>query len=486
MKKGNNTLGNIAWKFSERITAQVVTLLVSIILARLLDPEHYGLISIVMIFITIANVFVSDGFGSALIQKKDADELDFNSVLWFNLFFSFVLYLILFVFAPFISNFYGEGYELITPVLRVLGIRLIVSSINSVQHAYVAKKMIFKKFFLATLFGTLVSGVIGIYMAYSGFGVWALVGQYLANTTIDTIVLQFSLKIKPKMLFSFSRLKGLIGFGSRILATNLMIAGYEELRALIIGKIYTSSDLAFFDRAKQFPTVITYNISSSITSVLFPRMSIDQDNISEVKNIARRSIRFGSYIMCPLMLGMLGVARPFVSLVLTEKWLPCVPLMQLICINSLFMPFHTTNMQVIKALGRSDITFRVEAIKKLIELVVLICVMRISVFAIVIGMVACSTTFTLINAFPNIKLINYKLKEQISDVAPSLSMSILMCLIVLAIDLLNINDLYIFVIQIVVGVTIYLLLSLITKNPEFKFVISLIKSSLKKTNNSNN
>ena len=480
MKKGNNTLGNIVWKFSERITAQIVTLLVSIVLARILDPEHFGLISIVMIFITIANVFVSDGFGSALIQKKDADELDFYSVLWFNLFFSFILYVILFVFAPLISSFYGDGYELITPVLRVLGIRLIVSSINSVQQAYVAKKMIFKKFFLATLFGTVVSGIVGIYMAYSGHGVWALVGQYLSNTTIDTIVLQLSLKKKPKLIFSFARLKSLIGFGSKILATNLMIAGYEELRALIIGKVYTSSDLAFFDRARQFPTVITNNVSSSITAVLFPRMSKDQDNIIEVKNIARRSIRFGSYIMCPIMLGMLGVARPFVSLVLTDKWLPCVPILQLLCINYLFLPLHTSNMQVIKALGRSDITFRVEIIKKIIELIVLIAVMRINVLAIVIGMVACSILFIFINTYPNKKLINYSLKEQMLDITPPLIMSILICVVVLAIDFINLNDLFKLGIQITVGIIIYILLSFISKNPEFNFIISLVKAAYKK------
>lgn len=483
MKKNNTTLGNIAWKFSERISAQVVTLIVSIILARLLDPEHYGLISIVMIFITLANVFVSDGFGSSLIQKKDADELDFYSVLWFNLFFSLFLYIVLFAFAPIISSFYGSGYELITPVLRVLGIRLIVSSINSVQQAYVAKKMIFKKFFLATLFGTLVSGVVGIYMAYSGFGVWSLVGQYLTNTTIDTIVLQISLRKRPKFIFSFMRLRKLIGFGSRILATNLLITGYQELRALIIGKVYTSSDLAYYDRAKQFPTVITNNISSSITAVLFARMSIDQDNISEIKNIARRSIRFGSYIMSPLMLGMLGVARPFVSLVLTDKWLPCVPLLQLLCINSLCIPLHTSNMQVIKALGRSDITFRIEIIKKVIELIVLLCVMRISVFAIVVGMVACSILNVFINAYPNKKLINYNFKEQISDISSPLIMSSIMCLTVLAIDCIALNDIYILIIQICTGAAIYLFLSFISKNPEFKYVISLLKSTYRKIKN---
>ena len=481
MKKKSSTLSNIAWKFSERIIAQIVTLVVSIILARLLDPEHYGIISIVMVFITLANVFVSDGFGSALIQKKDSDEIDFYSVLWFNLGFSIVLYILLFISAPFITAFYGTGYELVTPVLRILGLRLVISSINSVQQAYVSKHMIFKKFFWATLFGTIVSGIVGISMAYAGYGVWALVAQYLTNTTVDTIVLQFSLRIKPKFLFSSKRLKGLVGFGSRILATNLLIVGYQELRALIIGKVYSSADLAYYDRAKQFPSILSNNINSSISSVLFPRMSIDQDNKSEVKTIARRSIRFGTYIMSPIMLGMIAVSKPLVSLILTDKWLPCVPLLQLLCINSLCIPLHSANMQVIKALGRSDITLKVEIIKKAIELITLLVVMTISVNAIVIANVACSLLFVFVNAFPNRKLINYSIMEQLQDILPSISMAILMAIVVNQEIYLKLNSFSTLMLQIITGSIFYVLLSIITKNKEFRFIVETIRSVNLKT-----
>ena len=283
MKNNKGLLSNLSWKFAERITAQAVTLVVSIVLARLLDPSHYGIISLVMIYIAIANVFVSDGFGSALIQKKDADSLAFSSVLYSNFVFSILLYMLLFFSAPYISLFYGNEYELLTPVLRVLGLRLILSSINSVQQAYVSKHMIFKKFFWATLFGTLLSAAVGISMACLGFGVWALVAQYMTNTTVDTIVLAVSLKKKPKAMFSWSRLRKLIPFGSRILATNLLIQGYQELRALIIGKVYSSSDLAYYDKGKQFPSIIITNINTSIAAVLFPKMSSQQDDIQKVK-----------------------------------------------------------------------------------------------------------------------------------------------------------------------------------------------------------
>lgn len=476
LSKSNSTLSNLIWKFAERITAQVVTLIVSIFLARLLAPEHYGIISIVMIFITIANVFVSDGFGSALIQKKDADELDFNSVLWFNILFSSLLYFILYILAPVIAAFYGEGYELITPVLRVLGLRLIISAINSVQQAYVSRHMIFQKFFWATLFGTVLSGVVGIYMAYSGFGVWALVGQYLTNTIVDTIVLQYSLRIKPKLQFSLKRLQLLIGFGSRILATNLLMAGYQELRALIIGKIYTSADLAYYDRAKQFPTIITNNINSSISAVLFPRMSKSQDDVNEIKEIAKRSIRFGTYIMSPMMLGMLAVSKQFVSLILTDKWLPCVPLLRLLCINSLCMPLHSANMQAIKAVGRSDITLRVELIKKVIELVVLLSVMNISVSAITCGMVGCSICFIFVNAYPNIRLIGYSFAEQLKDIFPGIMMSIVMAVLVMVIGKINLDELPLLIIQIISGIVIYVLLSIVSHNPEFQYIFNIIRN----------
>lgn len=478
--KHSSLMENFFWKFGERLSAQLITLLVSVILARLLEPEHYGIISIVMIFISIANVFVTDSFGNALIQKKDADILDFSSVLWFNLGFSVVLYLILFFLAPIISKFYGKGYELITPVLRVLGLRLIISSINSVQQAYVSRKMLFKKFFLATLLGTMVSAIIGIAMAYKGFGVWALVAQYLTNTTIDTIVLQISLKKSPIFKVSITRLRNLLGFGSKILLTGVLMSGYEQFRAFVIGKMYTSADLAFYDRAKQFPSVIATNVNTSIGAVLFPQMSKHQDEKEKVKNIARNSIRYSSYLMCPLMLGLAAVAESFISVVLTDKWLPCVPLLQLMCINSICMPLHTANMQVIKAVGRSDITLKVEIIKKVIELLVFLFVMRLGVMAITIGMVLCSTAFIFVNACPNIKLIGYTIKEQLLDLAPPLIMSLVMFLLVLLIGKVNLPSLLVLIIQIVSGGIIYLFLSVISKNKEYYSLLSLAKSLINK------
>lgn len=479
-KKSGGLLSNLVWKFAERISAQLVTLIVSVVLARILDPSDYGVIAIVNIFIALANVFVVDGFGSALIQKKDADALDFSSVLYFNVAFSVALYFVLFFAAPYISDFYGEGYEILTPVLRVLGLRLILAAANTVQHSYVAKKMIFRKYFWATLIGTSVSGIVGIGMAYSGFGVWSLVAQYLTGTAVNTLVLTISLHKLPVLAFSFKRLGSLLKFGSRMLGSGLLIMGYQELRALIIGKLYSSKDLAFFDKGKQFPSLIVTNINTSIGAVLFPKMANEQDDLNKIKETARNSIRFSSFIMSPLMLGMLAVAEPFVRVVLTEKWLPCVPLLQLFCIVFLFQPIHTANMQAIKAIGRSDIYLRLEIIKKAIELVALIAVMQISVNAIVVSMAILTSGFTLINAFPNRKLISYTYKEQAADILPNVLKAGVMAVVVYAINFVPFSPLVKLVVQVACGGVLYIVICIVTRSKEFSYVINLLKSKLKK------
>ncbi|MCM1532926.1 MAG: lipopolysaccharide biosynthesis protein [Ruminococcus flavefaciens] len=480
-KKENGLFNNLVWKFAERFSAQIVTTVVSIILARLLEPSHYGIISIVTIFITIANVFVSDGFGSALIQKKNADRLDFSSVLIFNICFSLVLYAVLFFIAPVIADFYGEGYEILVPVLRVLGLRLIFSAVNSVQQAYVSKQMIFQKFFWATLFGTVLSAIVGILMAYKGFGVWALVAQYMTNTTVDTVVLAFSLRKKPSFGFSFCRIKGLIGYGSKILGTSLIISTFDELRALIIGKVYSSTDLAYFDKGKQFPGLIVNNINSSIGAVLFPKMAKEQNDIVRIKETARMSIRFSSYFMFPLMLGFAAVAKPFVRLFLTEKWIDVVPYLQIFCVFYLFQPIHSANMQAIKAVGRGDIYLKNEIVKKVIEIITLVIAVSISAKAIAIGMAICATAFIVINAYPNRKLINYSLKEQIKDISPAMILAMIMCASVWALGFVRIPIFPLMCIQIIAGATIYIVLSAITKNHEFIYVCSFIKEKFKRT-----
>lgn len=481
MKEKHGLLSNLAWKFGERISAQLISTIVSIILARLLEPSHYGTVSIVMIFITLANVFVSDGLGSALIHKKDADETDFFSVLYFNIGFSCVLYILLFFAAPFISKFYGPEYEILTPVLRVLGLRIILTAVNSTQQAYISKKMMFRKFFIATLGGTLSSAVVGIAMAYGGYGVWALVAQYLVSTGVSTITLSLVIGKRPRLLFSFDRVKSLIPYGIRILGTGLLITGYQELRSLIIGKKYSSADLAYYDKGRSFPLLIVNNLNSSIAAVLFPKMSEEQDDRQKIKTTTRNSIRFSALILCPMMLGLAAVSDSFVRLLLTEKWLPCVPLMQLFCIIYLFQPIHTANMQAIKAMGRSDIYLRLEVVKKVIELVVLLVTMWISVDAMVIGMAVCATLFVFVNAYPNIKLLDYSIREQLADILPPVVMSLIMGAAVVAVGLLPLPLVIKLIVQVLAGAILYFAMTILTRNREMKQLLQILRKGRKKT-----
>lgn len=470
----SSVLKNISWKFAERISSQVVSLVVSVILARILAPKDYGAIAMVMIFVSLANVIVDGGFNSALIQKKNADRLDFSTVFYFSLGFSIFIYAILYVCAPFIVDYYGEEYSILTPVLRVVGLQIILTSTNAVQQAYVSREMMFQKFFYSTLVGTCVSAVVGIAMAYKGYGIWALVGQYLSASVVNLITLYCITRKLPAFEFSFSRLKGLLNYGIKIFATSLLVQFYLQLRSLVIGKIYSAKDLAYFARGRQFPCLLGDNINSSVGAVLFPKMSQEQDSPQLLKDSTRKAIRYGAFIMCPMMLIFGAAAEPFVRLVLTEKWVPCVPLMQIFCIIYLFQPIHTANMQAIKALGKSDVFLELEVLKKIIELVCLLAVMRISVQAIAINMAVLTTLFTIVNAFPNKKLLNYTFKEQIKDIIPAVSMSALTACCVWLVVLLHLSDWITLFIQFVLGVVIYCGLSKIFMKEEIQYISNLI------------
>ena len=342
-------LSSLIWRFAERCGAQGISFIVTIVLARLIAPEAYGTIAIINVFINILSVFIDSGMGSALIQKKDADELDFSSLFFFNMGMCCLLYCILFFSAPLIAKFYNNN-ELV-PLVRVIGLFLIVSGIKNVQQAYVSRYMLFKRFFFSTLGGTLVSAIVGIAMAYAGLGVWALVAQSLSNAIIDTIILWITVKWRPVLQFSITRVKALFSFGWKLLCSSLLDTVYNNLRNMIIGKLYSAADLAYYNKADSFPNLIVNNINSSINSVLFPAMSSVQDQRETVKAMTRRSIMVSTYIMAPLMIGLAFVSEPLVSLLLTDKWLACVPYMRIFCITYMFYPIHTANLSAIKAMG---------------------------------------------------------------------------------------------------------------------------------------
>lgn len=463
------------WKFGERITAQLVSLIVSIVIARKLVPEDYGIVTFVMIFISIANVFVSSGLGNALIQKKDATDIDFSTVFYINILLGIVIYLVIFASSPSLARVFKM--PILSPALRVLGIRVVIASINSVQQAYVSRNMLFKCFFWSTLFGTIVSGFVGVFLAYKNFGVWALIIQYLTNALIDTIVLRITIKWRPRMLFSFSAAKNLFSYGWKILVSSLIDTAYKQSRTFIIGGKYTSADLAFYDQGNKYPSFVVTNINTSIGSVIFPALSKHQNDPQKITEITRQVIRISSFFLWPCMIGFAAVAKQFVSVVLTDKWLPCVPYIQLFCVSYGFWPIHTANLQAINAMGRSDIFLKLEIIKKIIGVITIIFCVRISPMALAISAVGVDIISIFINAFPNRKLLQYGYLEQLKDIFPSMLSSLLMSLIIFPISFLPISDIKVLALKIILGCFSYVFLSLVFKNKALVYLIGSMKNN---------
>lgn len=465
---------NFIWRFAERCGAQLVTFIVSIVLARILTPFDYGTIALVTVFTTILQVFIDSGLSTALIQKKDADDLDFSSVFYFNFVICIILYLIMFVSAPFIADFYKDSS--LVSIVRVISLTLIISGVKGVQQSYVSRHMLFKRFFFSTLGGTIFSAVLGIIMAYAGFGVWAIVFQQLSNNAIDTLILWITVKWRPIKKFSWSRLKNLLSFGWKMLASSLLDTVYNNLRNMIIGKLYTSADLAFYNQGDRFPKLIVTNINTSIDSVLLPTMSNEQDNHVRVKDMTRRAIKISTYIMAPLMIGLAFCAKHIVQIVLTDKWLPCVPYLQIFCISYLFWPIHTANLNAIKAMGRSDLFLKLEVIKKFIGMILLLITMNISVMAMAYSLLISGLISQVINSWPNRYLLKYSYIDQIKDILPNIVMALIMGGFVYFISYLNLPILVSLVVQILSGGIIYLILSILTKNDSFIYLINILKS----------
>lgn len=476
MNEKKDVLKNFFWRFAERCGAQLVTFIVSIVLARILAPEDYGTIALITVFTTIMQVFVDSGLGTALIQKKDADDLDFSSVFYFNFVVCLVLYGVMFVAAPFIAAFYDD--VILTPLVRVISLTIVISGVKGIQQSYVSRNMLFKRFFFATLGGTIFSAVLGIGLAYAGFGVWAIVVQQLSNTTIDTLILWLTVKWRPKKMFSWQRLKGLLTFGWKLLASSLLNTVYNNLRSLIIGKLYSSADLAYYNQADKFPNVIVSNINSSIDSVLLPTMASAQDDHVRVKAMTRRAIKTSTYIMAPLMMGLAFCAEPVVRLVLTDKWLPCVPFLRIFCITYMFYPIHTANLNAINAMGRSDLFLRLEIIKKIMGMTILISTMWFGVTAMAYSLLLSGVLSQIINSWPNWKLLDYSYLEQLKDIMPGIILAVIMGCCVYLISLLGLSSAVTLLIQIPLGAAIYIGASAMLHLESFEYLMGIVKPVL--------
>jgi len=471
-----SVLSSLFWKSLERGGVSGIQLIIQIILARLLLPEDYGIIALIVVFISISQTFVQSGLGTALIQKREATDEDYSSVFYLSLGIALVFYCILFLAAPFIAAFYNQ--PLITPILRVLGLTLFFGAVNTIQNAVVARNFQFRKLFVSSVGAVLLSGIVGISMANTGYGVWALVGQQLTSIIALCAIMWFTVKWRPKLLFSLARVKELFSFGWKLLVSGLMDVTYNNLSTLVIGKLYPANMLGFYTKGQEFPNLLVSNINSSIQAVMFPAYARCQDNRPMVKQIMRRALVTSSFLVFPAMAGLAAVAKPLVILLLTEKWLFAVPFLQIFCAVYALWPIHTVNLQAINALGRSDVFLKLEIIKKALGLSVLAFTIPIGIYAMALGMVVTGVIGTLINAYPNKLLLDYSVTEQWRDLMPTMILSLIMCGVVYSILFLDLSVWATLILQIVVGVVVYVGLAWVLKLESLIYVLNTVKEYL--------
>ena len=477
MKKENKRaiVSGLSWSFLERLLAQGITFLVSIILARVLAPEAYGIISLILVFINLANVFVVNGFGESLVQSKEATDKDFSTIFWCTFCFSLILYTVIFLFAPSVGSFYGNN-ELVH-LLRVLALKIPLSSVNTIQQAYVSREMQFKKYFFSTLGGSLVSGAIGIAMALWGFGVWALIAQYLVNSLVSTLVLLFIINWHPSFYFSLRSAKRLMNFAWKSTGAAFINELYTQICSLIIGKKYSTTDLAFYNRGNQFPSLIITNINSAICRVFFPAMASLQENKTALKDFSKLAIQVSSFVIFPLMTGLIGVSENLVIVLLTEKWLPCVVFLRIFCLFWMTQPLQVINWQLMKAVGRTDLCLKLEILKKIVGFILIGVTMFISVEALAYCTMMVGVISMLINMAPIRKIVDYSFLNQLKDILPSLLLSLAMGSIVLAVPLFLTGDaIQLLFIQVFVGILFYFGVAKLFHVKAYILLISYIKS----------
>jgi len=476
-KVGNKIFSSFLWKWLERSSVQGVKFLVQILLARLLLPEEYGLIALISVFIAVADAFVHSGLNVALVQKKDADDLDFCSVFYTSIVIAVAFYFVLYITAPLVSNYYGQ--PLLIMVIRILSLDLVFIAVNSVQNAYISRNMLFKFNFISSLVGIIISGVVGILLAYNGYGVWALVIQQLVNQLMITMVLWFTVKWRPKLAFSTHRLKSMFRYGCNILGASLVALFTENMYTLIIGRVYDARLLGYYDRGRQFPFVIINNINSSMSSVLLPAYSTSQDDLHTLKRLARRSISLSTFVIFPAMAGLIAISEPLISMLLTDKWISCVPFLRLECLFYATLPLMTAISQTSRAIGRSDLSLKLETLKTIFTFVMFFISLPLGIYVVVGMRSVISLLIVLINVYISKKTIGYCFSEWFQDIAPSLILSTIMGIIVYLIGTINIKAIMLIPVQIISGICFYLGMAYLLKIKDLKSISKLFNSYIK-------
>lgn len=482
-----NVISGFFWKAMENGGDQLVTFLISVVLARLLGPEKYGTMATMLIFISIANVIIQNGFQTALIQKKEINDTDLSSVFWTGLAISAALYFVIFISAPYIAEFF-EDRDIIS-MLRVLSLILFTGSVVSVETAIVARSMNFRLQCMATILADVFSGIIGVIAAFNGAGTWALVFQQLIKNICLMAILYFSLKWRPGLVISLESLKRLFSYGWKVLASGLIDTAYSNIYTPFISRLYDAAMVGYYNRGNQFPQVIVNSMASTLQAVMLPAFSKTQDEKDRVKSMLRRTIKLSGFVMFPALIGVMAVADPMVMLLLGPEWMPAVPLLRLCCLSYSVWHIHIANLQAINANGRSDIYLKLEIIKKVIGVAVLIGSIRLGIGGMLFMKALFDFVCTFINGWPNKKIVGYGPAEQWRDILPEFLLSIVMGAAVYCIELIMYGGSYSFIegnasaggslvlmlVQIVSGGLIYLTAALLLRMESLRYLIETVR-----------
>ena len=470
----SKTLHGLFWSFCERFSEQGIQFVISIILARLLLPEQFGLIAMLTIFMAIAESFIDSGFGSALIQKKNATHADECSIFYFNILVGCLVAGLLCLAAPWIAAFYNQ--PILTMLTRVLSLNLIINSFGLIQSSLLTRHVDFKTQLKVSVIATLLSGIIGITMAYRGFGVWSLVAQSLSTNLFRTTLLWIFHRWRPALRFSLTSLRTMFAFGSKLLLSGLFDRFFQNIYSLVIGKIFTPAALGFYSRAQRLQELPVQNIQSSVSRVTFPVFSSIQEDKPRLKRGVRKALMTLAMVNFPMMIGLAVVAKPLVLVLLTDKWLPCVPYLQLFCAVGMLYPLQAINLNVLKAQGRSDLFLKLEIFKKVLVVVAILITYRWGILSLLVGQIVTSVLSYFLNTHYTGKLLRYPITQQIRDIMPSLILATMMGGAISMFHYVPISsDMLLLLVQIIAGILIYLLLCRLCHIPSFMEVIALAK-----------
>lgn len=471
-------ISSLVYKFIERLSVKGLGLVISIVLARMLAPEQFGQIAIMNVFINLSQVIVEGGFTTALVQRKDVTERDYSTVFYINIALAAVCFFVLQLTAPWISAYYDQD---ITMPLRVYSVTVFFGAFNALQLARLQKRMQFRKMMICSLIATVISGIAGIVGAYCNLGLWALILYHLMNSIMVCITVAFVEKWLPKFEFSLHRARILFNYGWKMFISAILCSLYSDIRSLVIGKKFSSDDLAYYNRGQQFPQIISHTLDSSIQAVMFPTMAAVQDEKEKLARMLRSAQTMGAYVVIPVMFGLAAVSEGVIELLLTDKWLPCVPYMQWLCIANAAVPIISSNLIAIKSSGRSDIYMRLEMIRRLVMLAVLVANLVIfkSVLAIAIGFCISNFLDALITMCPAKRLIGYGIGAQLSDLWKIFVSSATVFVFVQLMNSLHLHNAVLLPLQILVGAAVYLGLGFILKVEPQKNIVQLAGKLIK-------